>query len=82
MHRRLAIPNPAIDYSAFLPLAGMTAPPPWNTYPYNENYFFSIEHPIRREHALMSLSYVGSQAHHLAGRIFCRIPAILGFAWP
>jgi hypothetical protein len=57
-------PNPSIDYSPYLPQAGMTAPPPWNTYPYNENYFLSIE---RQLHAgtLLSVSYVGSQAHHL-----------------
>ena len=57
-------PNPGIDYSSFLPLAGMTAPPPWNTYPYNENYFFSIERQLGTS-TLVSLSYVGSQAHHL-----------------
>jgi hypothetical protein len=57
-------PNPSIDYSPFLPQAGMTAPPPWNTYPYNENYFLSIERQLRGN-TLLSLSYVGSQAHHL-----------------
>jgi hypothetical protein len=57
-------PNPNIDYSPFLPLAGMTAPPPWNTYPYNENYFLSIERQIGAA-TLLSLRYVGSQAHHL-----------------
>ena len=59
-----AHPNPSIDYSPFLPQAGMTAPPPWNTYPYNENYFLSIERQLGPS-ALLSLSYVGSQAHHL-----------------
>ncbi len=44
-------PNPNIDFSPFLPQAGMTAPPPSNTYPYNENYFFSIERQLWREHA-------------------------------
>jgi hypothetical protein len=57
-------PNPNIDYSPFLPLAGMTAPPPWNTYPYNENYFLSVERQLGAN-TLLSLSYVGSQAHHL-----------------
>ena len=57
-------PNPNIDYSPFLPQAGMTAPPPWNTYPYNENYFLSIERQFGGS-TLLSLSYVGSQAHHL-----------------
>jgi hypothetical protein len=57
-------PNPSIDYSPFLPQAGMTAPPPWNTYPYNENYFLSIERQVGSG-TLLSVSYVGSQAHHL-----------------
>ncbi|HYL76920.1 MAG TPA: TonB-dependent receptor [Bryobacteraceae bacterium] len=59
-----ARPNSGIDYSPFLPQAGMTAPPPWNTYPYNENYFLSIERQLGAS-TLLSLSYVGSQAHHL-----------------
>ena len=42
----------------------MTAPPPSNTYPYNENYFFSIERQLAAN-TVLSLSYVGSQAHHL-----------------
>ena len=57
-------PNPGIDYSPFTPQAGMTAPPPWNTYPYNENYFISVERQIG-SNAVLSLNYVGSQAHHL-----------------
>lgn len=57
-------PNSGIDFSPFLPLAGMTAPPPGNTYPYNENYFLSIARQLRGD-TVLSLSYVGSQAHHL-----------------
>jgi hypothetical protein len=57
-------PNPNIDFSPFLPQAGMTAPPPSNTYPYTENYFFSIERQLASA-TVLSLSYVGSQAHHL-----------------
>jgi hypothetical protein len=57
-------PNSSIDYSPYLPQAGMTAPPPWNTYPYNENYFVSIDRQLRTN-MVLSLSYVGSQAHHL-----------------
>src|SRR2546427_1381396 len=62
-----AIPaNPItnIDFSPFLPQAGMTAPPPSNTYPYTENYFASMERQLSTN-TLLSLSYVGSQAHHL-----------------
>ena len=57
-------PNPNIDYSPFLPQAGMTAPPPWNTYPYNENYFLSIDRQFGAN-TVASAAYVGSQAHHL-----------------
>jgi hypothetical protein len=57
-------PNPNIDFSPFLPQAGMTAPPPSNTYPYNENYFLSVERQLTAN-TVLSLSYVGSQAHHL-----------------
>jgi len=57
-------PNPNIDFSPFLPQAGMTAPYGGNTYPFNENYFFSLERQLG-VNSLASLSYVGSQAHHL-----------------
>jgi len=57
-------PNPNIDFSPFVPLAGIDAPPPSNTYPYNENYFFSVERELAAN-TVLSLGYVGSQAHHL-----------------
>jgi hypothetical protein len=57
-------PNPNIDFSPFLPQAGMDAPPPSNTYPYNENYFLSIEREVA-PNTVLSVGYVGSQAHHL-----------------
>ena len=57
-------PNPNIDFSPYLPQAGMTAPYRGNTFPYNENYFFSIERQLGAN-TVLSLSYVGSQAHHL-----------------
>ena len=53
-----------LNFSQYIPQAGMTAPVPWDTYPYNENYFFSIERQVN-ESTLFSVSYVGSQAHHL-----------------
>jgi len=62
-------PNPNIDFSPFLPQAGMTAPPPSNTYPYNENYFFSIERQLGAD-TLLSVSYVGSQAHSPVSGLF------------
>jgi hypothetical protein len=57
-------PNSAINFSAFEPIAGMTGPNPNNTYPYNENYFLSIERQLSAG-TVLSLSYVGSEAHHL-----------------
>jgi len=59
-----AKPLTNIDFSPFLPQAGMTATPPSNTYPYAENYFASMERQLSAN-TLLSLSYVGSQAHHL-----------------
>jgi hypothetical protein len=59
-------PNTSIDFSAFLPIAGMTAPPPSNTYPYSENYFLSFERQMTAD-IVLNLSYVGTQAHHLLG---------------
>jgi hypothetical protein len=57
-------PNPSIVFSPFFPQAGMTAPKTTNTYPYNENYFLSIERQLTGN-TVLSFSYVGSQAHHL-----------------
>jgi hypothetical protein len=57
-------PINGIDFSPFLPQAGMTTPYPGNTYPYNENYFLSIERELA-PNTVLTLSYVGSQAHHL-----------------
>jgi len=57
-------PNPNVSFTQFIPQAGMTAPIPSNTYPYNENYFLSIERQLN-ESTLFSMSYAGSQAHHL-----------------
>ncbi len=57
-------PNGGIDFAPFLPQAGMTTPKSDNTYPYNENYYLSVERQLDAN-TLLSLSYVGSQAHHL-----------------
>jgi hypothetical protein len=57
-------PDASINFTQFEPIAGMTAPPPWNTYPYAETYFFSVEREFGAS-TLLSLSYVGSEAHHL-----------------
>jgi len=67
------------DFSPFLPEAGMTAPYYKNTYPYNENYFLSIERQLGLS-TVLSLSYVGSQAHYFSWSIRL-IPAIRPCAW-
>ena len=57
-------PNPNINYSQFPSIAGMTAPPPTNTYPYTENYFLSFQRELSAS-TVLNLSFVGSEAHHL-----------------
>ena len=57
-------PDNSPDFAPYLPFAGLTTPFRGNTYPYNENYFFSVERQIG-QNSLLSVSYVGSQAHHL-----------------
>jgi hypothetical protein len=57
-------PNSKIDFSQFPSIAGMTAPPPTNTYPYTENYFLSFQRELNAN-TVVNLSYVGSEAHHL-----------------
>ena len=57
-------PNSNIDFSQFPSIAGMTATPPTNTYPYTENYFLSFQRQLDAN-TVLNLSYVGSEAHHL-----------------
>jgi hypothetical protein len=57
-------PNSRIDISQFPSIAGMTATPPTNTYPYTENYFLSFQRELNAS-TVLNLSYVGSEAHHL-----------------
>lgn len=57
-------PGLGLDFSSFLPQAGMTTPYHGNTYPYSESYFFAVDRKLR-ENTLLRVSYVGSQAHHL-----------------
>jgi hypothetical protein len=64
LNASISHPNPNIDYSKFPSIAGMTAPPPTNTYPYAENYFLSFERNLGAN-TVLDLSYVGSEAHHL-----------------
>ncbi len=57
-------PNANVDFSPYLPQAGMTTPYRGNTYPYSGNYFLSLERQLGMS-TLVTLAYVGSQAHHL-----------------
>jgi len=57
-------PNTTQNFSEFIPQQGMTAPVPWNTYPYTENYFLSAQRQFGQK-MMLSASYVGSQSHHL-----------------
>ncbi|HWE52187.1 MAG TPA: TonB-dependent receptor [Bryobacteraceae bacterium] len=64
LNTSISRPDSNYDFSMFEPIAGATGPNPRNTYPYNENYFLSIERQLGKD-TLLNLSYVGSQAHHL-----------------
>ena len=57
-------PNPIPFVGIYNPQSGMTAPMPWDTYPYAEDYFLSFERQLPRQ-TVLSISYVGSEAHHL-----------------
>ncbi len=57
-------PNPVVFNNVYNPQSGMTAPPPWNTYPYTEDYFLSIERQLPWQ-TVLSISYAGSEGHHL-----------------
>ena len=63
------------------PQSGMTAPPPWNTYPYTENYFLSFERQLpgadRFERQLRRLGSSPS-----ASWCIPQIRVIRLFAWP
>jgi hypothetical protein len=57
-------PNPVVFNNVYNPQSGMTAPPPWNTYPYTEDYFLSFERQLPGQ-TVLSISYAGSEGHHL-----------------
>jgi hypothetical protein len=64
LNTSISHPDSSYDFSVFEPIAGATGPNPHNTFPYNENYFLSIERQLDAN-TVFGLSYVGSQAHHL-----------------
>ena len=57
-------PNSNIDWSLYLPVTGVPSFFRGNVTPYAENYMMSLERQIGAN-TLFSLSYVGTQAHHL-----------------
>jgi Carboxypeptidase regulatory-like domain len=64
LNARASHPNSSINFvGVYNPQSGMTAPVPWDTYPYTENYFLSIERQLPGQ-SVLNLSYVGSESHH------------------
>ncbi len=57
-------PNRSVDWSQFEPLVGVPGYSPDNVVPYTETYMASLQRQFGSG-TLLSLSYVGSQAHHL-----------------
>ncbi|HEY1754148.1 MAG TPA: TonB-dependent receptor [Bryobacteraceae bacterium] len=57
-------PDPNIDFSQFEPISAIPGYKPTNTIPYTESYNLSLQRQIGTN-TLLSLSYVGNQAHHL-----------------
>src|SRR3984957_7630835 len=57
-------PNSTTPFTQFIPQQGMTAPVPWDTYPYTEHYFLSFQRQFGQR-MMLSASYVGNQSHHL-----------------
>jgi len=59
-----ARPNSSVDWSKYLPITGVPAFNRANVPPYAETYTLSMERQLGRD-TLLTISYVGSQAHHL-----------------
>jgi hypothetical protein len=57
-------PDPNIDFSQFEPISAIPGYKPTNTIPYTESYTLSLQRQIGNN-TLLSMSYVGNQAHHL-----------------
>jgi hypothetical protein len=57
-------PNSSVSWSQYSPITGVPSFFHQNVPPYNESYTLSLERQIDRN-TLLSLAYVGSQAHHL-----------------
>lgn len=57
-------PNTSVNWSQFLPITGVPSFAPGNVPPYAENFMTSIQREIGAK-TIFSVSYVGTQAHHL-----------------
>jgi hypothetical protein len=57
-------PDPNINFSQFEPISTIPGYKPTNTIPYTESYMLSMQRQIKTN-TLLSMSYVGNQAHHL-----------------
>ncbi len=57
-------PDTTIDFSQFEPISAIPGYKPSNTIPYTESYMLSLQRQIGNN-TLLSMSYVGNQAHHL-----------------
>jgi len=59
-----ANPDSSVDWSQYLPITGVPSFYYKNVPPYSASYTLSLERQIA-PHTLLSVTYVGSQAHHL-----------------
>ena len=57
-------PDSSVDWSKYIPITGVPSFYYQNVSPYSESYTFSFEREIA-PNTVLSLGYVGSQAHHL-----------------
>jgi hypothetical protein len=57
-------PDPNLDFSQFEPISAIPGYKTTNTIPYTESYMLSLQRQIGTN-TLLSMSYVGNQAHHL-----------------
>lgn len=57
-------PGTSVNWSQFLPITGVPSFSRDNVPPYAENFMLSIQREIARA-TILSISYVGTQAHHL-----------------
>jgi hypothetical protein len=57
-------PNTTVDWSKYEPITGVPSFFPRNVSPYSETYSLSLQRELA-PNAVFSLSYVGSEAHHL-----------------